>query len=144
MALQARSNDTHGSATRQGQTAAPTVRPAFDGGDNSVVPEIRDLLRQAIDDCKWKHEAVAAHIDRDGHYFSKMLAGEKAITARDLRNLPDDIEACFAKLYAEQFGLVVVAPVQGEEAVHQLVTGLVGVLGLLPRRAAGMAKAAIR
>ena len=139
MALVARVDDTARGSLAKGQTVVLT--------DNHV-PEIRELLRAAIDDCKWKHDALAEFlIDRgvlcDRYYLSKMLSGEKAITTKHLKALPDDIEARFAKLYAETFGLIVVAPVAEDEAVQQLVTGLVGVLGLLPRKAQKMAKAGL-
>lgn len=113
--------------------------------DNSLV---RRLLRAAIDETGWKDGAVAECIGLSGEsgaaYFSKMLSGEKPIGAKHLRALPDDIEAVFARLYAESFGLIVVAPTHGDDAVKALVSGLFGVLApSLPVRATRMAKATI-
>ena len=114
--------------------------------DNSLV---RTLLRAAITESGWKDGAVAESMGLTGAsgaaYFSKMLSGEKPISAKHLRALPDDVEAIFARLYAESFGLIVVAPARGDEAVKQLVAGLFGVLApQLPARAGRFAKAGLR
>lgn len=104
------------------------VAPATGRGDNELALK-RRLLREAIDDSRWKHDAVAAALGVDAPYLSKMLAGEKPITLRHLDALPDDVEATYAKKYAEGFGLIVVAPAASPEcAIQQLVSGLVGVL----------------
>ena len=92
------------------------------------------MLRKAIDDSGWKHEALAAEMSKtsghriNGKYLSRMLAGEKPWTHRHIAALPDDIEARFALYHAEALGLIVVPPVAREEAVRQLVAGLMGVL----------------
>lgn len=124
-----------------------SVDLARSGQDNSVDPIAR-LVRAAIDESGWKHDAVAEAMGLKGEsgksYLSKMLAGEKPISARHLVSLPDDIEAIFARKYAETFNLVVVTPVFGEAAVRSLMSGLLGVLApapALPDRAAAMAKA---
>lgn len=111
------------------------IVPARDRQDNELVL-VRRCLREAITESGWKHEAVAAEMTRNGAkvdppYLSKMLNGGpdgKSISALHLRALPDDIEAIYARKYAESFGLIVVAPVSGDQAVRNLVSGLVGVL----------------
>lgn len=95
--------------------------------DKSLVLK-RRMLREAIDESGWKHDAVALALGVDAPYLSKMLAGEKLITLRHLDALPDDIEAIYARKYAELFGAIVVAPVSGEAAVRNLVSGLCGLL----------------
>ena len=79
-----------------------------------------------------------------GHLW-KLLHGEKPWRIEHLLALPDDIEACFEQRRAEAFGLIVVEPVDGDQALKNFVSGLLGVLGgpRLPRRAGRMAKAAI-
>ncbi len=113
--------------------------------DNPVVPEIRDLLRAAIDESGWKHDALWDVLGLpDKFYLSKMLSGEKPIGVKHLQALPDDIEAIFAEKYAETFGLIVVRPLGGPEAIKAFVGGLVGVLApRLPVRASAMAKATL-
>lgn len=106
------------------------------------------LLRESIDESGWKNGAVAEAIGLKGEsgaaYFSKMLGGEKPIGAKHLRSLPDDIEAIFARKYAESFGLIVVVPAVGSDAIRQLIAGLVGVLQTqLPARASAPLKAAL-
>lgn len=106
---------------------------------------IRELLRQAIDESGWKHEALAAEMQLpNAAYLSRMLSGDKPISAAHLRALPDDIEQVFARKYAEAMGLVVVAPVHGGDAVRALVSGLVGLLAPPPPVPIRMAKAALR
>lgn len=103
------------------------------------------LLRDAIDECGWKHEALAAAMQLPNPaYLSRMLSGEKPWTLRHLLALPDDIEGRFAQKWAGYRGALVVAPLVGEAAVKALVSGLIGVLApQLPARATQMAKAAI-
>jgi|ERR1043166_1439024 hypothetical protein len=130
----------------------PDVLP-IEREDNDVVL-FRSLLRDAIERSGWKHEAVAAAMSEksglriDGPYLSKLLAGEKTLTARHICSLPDDIEARFEGLRAESFGAIVVTPpASGAEAVHHLVAGLVGLLAprpSLPEKADRMARAAVK
>lgn len=131
-----------GSSQDKSLAHAPTV-------EDIKVDLVRKLLRIAIDLTEWKDAAVAEAIglkgDSGAAYFSKMLSGEKPISAKHLRALPDDIEQIFARLYAESFGLIVVAPVRGEDAVKQLVAGLFGVLATrLPDQAGPPIKATLR
>lgn len=108
---------------------------------NDVHPFLQ-LLRAAIDESGWKHAALASVLGVKPPYLSMLLSGEKPWTAKYQAALPDDIERRFAAAYAELFGLIVVVPVEGEQAIKQLVAGLFGVLGTtLPTRASRMAKA---
>lgn len=124
----------------QVNTDSPT--PDVQGKSLSL---IRDLLRDAIEESGWKHEAIAAQLDLpNAAYLSRMLSGEKPIGTSHLLALPDDVEAIFARRYAETFGLIVVAPVSADVAMRQLVSGLVGVLTArpaLPQKAEKMARA---
>lgn len=84
--------------------------------DNSVVL-VCQLLRDVIDDLRWKHEAVAAAIGVDGPYFAKMLAGTKSITAQHLHDLPLEIAELLARRNAEAFGFVVIPEVEKKPTV---------------------------
>jgi hypothetical protein len=94
--------------------------------DKGVV--LHAVLRDAIDESGWKHDAVASALDVDGPYLSKMLTAEKPIGARHLSALPDDVRRIFARRYAEGFGWIVVAPAVGDDAVRQFVSGFFGLL----------------
>jgi hypothetical protein len=104
------------------------------GSEDEDLSMVRTWLREAIDECRWKDAAVAVAIGLVGesgaNYFSKMLRGEKPISAKHLRALPNDIEAAFARRYAEHFGLIVVRPLPPEEALKGLVAGLVSYLAV--------------
>lgn len=102
------------------------------------------LIRRAVSDAGWNQEALAAEMRLDKAYVSRVLSGEKPLSARFLIALPDDIEALVSQRYAEHFGFVVVTPVSGEAAVRHLVSGLFGVLApQLPARASRMARASV-
>lgn len=109
---------------RQANVVSRSVQP--EGNELSL---IRECLRRAIDQSQWKHDALAVEIGvSNAAYLSNMLSGEKPIQVRHLRALPDDVEALFAKFYAESFGLVVTVPITGRAAIEALVSGLIGVL----------------
>jgi hypothetical protein len=99
------------------------------------------MLRQAIADTGWKHEALAEALAIDKAYLSRLLSGEKPFRVEHLVSLPDDLEARFATLRAESCGLIVVAPVDEATACRHLVSGLIGVLSARP--ALRMAKAGL-
>lgn len=107
------------------------------------------LLREAIDESKWKHEALAAHLSAalglriDGPYLSKMLAGEKPVSLDHINALPDDIERIYYRLRGESLHLIVVEPVDPVTAARYFATALLsGVLqSALPVRASAMARA---
>lgn len=93
---------------------------------NRVV--LHGVLRLAIDESGWKHDAIACALAVDGPYLSKMLTGEKPIAARHLAALPSDVARIFARRYAEGFGLLVVTPLSGDDAAIALIGGFVGIL----------------
>ncbi len=103
------------------------------------------LINRALSKTPWTQEALAAHM---GHgqayvsYISRVLSGEKPLSAAFVLALPEDVQTTVAKLYAESFGLIVVEPSSGDDAVRQLVSGLCGLLvtKTLPTRAQRMAK----
>lgn len=86
------------------------------------------LMRQAIEDCKWKHEALAESMGIDKAYLSRLLSGEKPWRVEHVVSLPDDVEAKFEALRAESFGLIVVPRLSGDAAIHALAAGLFGIL----------------
>jgi len=122
----------------------PVVRAAAAEDKDLVL--VRQWFREAIEESGWKKDAVAAAMTEhgakvDAPYLSKLLSGDKAITAKHIRALPDAVEAIYARKQAESFGQIVVEPVTGEQAIRNLVSGLCGVLpGALPMRASRMAK----
>lgn len=96
------------------------------------------LMNAAIDGSTWrnKHDALATAMGIDKAYLSRLRSGEKPWRIEHVVALPDEIEARFEQLRAEAFGLIVVAPVEGDDAVRHLVSGLCGVLGLNKRKVA--------
>jgi hypothetical protein len=87
-------------------------------------------MNQAIDESVWKHkqDALALFMGIDKAYLSRLRSGEKPWRVEHVISLPDEIGARFETLRSEQFGLIVVAPAVGHEAVKQFVSGLFGVL----------------
>lgn len=120
-----------------GPMAVKPVVPASVAKDNELVL-VRRCLREALDESGWKRAAVAKAMTDTGlvkvdePYLAKMLADgpdAKSISALHLRALPDDIEALYAKKYAESFGQIVVAPApDAETAARHLVSGVFGLL----------------
>lgn len=104
------------------------------------------LLRKAIDLSGWKHAAIASALDVSPSYLAQMLTDEKAIGAKHLEALPDDVEAVFARLYAEAHGLIVVEKLDEDTARRHLAVGLFSLLAKrdLPDRAGVTAKAELR
>jgi hypothetical protein len=130
-------------AARTGSTPAPRDIVA----QSTDVDRWLDMLRRAIYDTGWTHDALAVEMQVDKAYLSRMLSGEKPWTVKHLCNLPDDIEALFEQRRAESFGLIVVAPVDAETARRHLVSGLLGVLApkpALPQKAGNPAKASLK
>jgi hypothetical protein len=98
------------------------------GGRSTAVDHGLDLLRKAVGDCGYTLDALEAHMGKGRAYIHKVLSGEKPLSFEFITALPDDVEARFEQLRAESFGLIVVAPVQGSEAIKHFVGGLVGLL----------------
>jgi hypothetical protein len=101
------------------------------------------LLRQCVSACGWSIEALAVEMGIDDKSLLwRMLRNERPWRPEHLVALPDDVERMFAQRYAESFGLIVVVPVDGEQAARNFVSGLFGLLAhQLPARAHHMAKA---
>ena len=115
--------------------------------DNDLVL-LRRLLRDAIDESGWKHEAVAAVLHVGGPYLSKMLAGTKPITDRHIRALPREIGVILARRYAEAFGLVVITSTEEQRVIGNLLQAVGSAFatlgGQLPMKVDRMARASPR
>jgi hypothetical protein len=121
---------------------------AIDARAAEVSTDVDDalaLLRTAVHDTGWTLEALEAAMKIDKSLISRVLNGERPLTLKFLVALPDDVEARYEQLRAEAFGLIVVQPVTGADAIRHLVGGLVGLLASgLPARADHMAKATLQ
>lgn len=126
--------------------AACQVNPDSHADDARGKSVSLDLLREAITESRWKHEALAVEMRLpNAAYLSRMLSGEKPWTLRHIESLPDDVEAIYYRLRAESLGLLVAAPVDAETARRHLVSGLLGVLApQLPARIGHGVKASLR
>ena len=88
-----------------------------------------DLFNEAIEASTWKGrmEALAAEMDIDRGYLSKVRSKEKPLNLKIIRSLPDDVEAIYSGLYAEAFGQIVVPPAPDERtAARYFVSGFLG------------------
>jgi len=110
---------------------------------STTVDNVLALLRACVQDKGWTLEALEAEMAIDKSLISRVLNGERPLTLTFLLALPDEVEALFEARRAETFGLIVVEPAHGDQAVRNLVSGLFGVLGAskLPARADRMARA---
>jgi transcriptional regulator with XRE-family HTH domain len=123
-------------------------------GDRDLVDRATDVdqylatLRQAVHDAGWTIEALAAHLDIDKSYLSRMLSGEKEWRTEHHVALPDEIDALFLKRQAAERGWIVVEPVlcreQAFESALKLFVGLFAPSSPLPQRADRMAHAELR
>lgn len=112
------------------------------------------LLRQCISDRGYTLDALAAEMSRelpkpiDKGYLWRLLndpAKHGEWKVAHTVALPDDVELLFKQRQAEAFGLIVVTPASGDEAVRCLVSGLFGVLApRLPQKSAGQLKVDLR
>jgi hypothetical protein len=132
-------------------TAAKTHTgvPAAPHQDTSCVLA---LLRDAMDQTGWTHEALAAHLRDHGFphidrpYITKMLATgrfstTKPVSLRHLYALPADLRRTFVALCAERVGLIVAPQLDEASAQRAFAQGL---FSLVAHGAAKMAKAAGR
>lgn len=112
----------------------PITVDLTDASRSSVVDlaEMRAWINRAIAESGWNQEALASHLQKDKAYVSRVLSGEKPLSASFIRELPDDIERIVARYYAQSLGLVVVAPLSGPAAIEGFVGGLIGLLTASP------------
>lgn len=105
------------------------------------------LFNDAIDASEWRHkqDALATAMGLDKSYLSRMRSGEKPIAQKHVAALPDDVEVIFAKLHAESFGLIVVAPATNtHDAARAFISGMFGLLApQLPSHTHGQLKASL-
>jgi hypothetical protein len=108
-----------------------------------AVDQALSLLRRAVAECGWTLDALQAEMRKNKAYIHRVLHGDKPLTLTFLIALPDEVEARYAHLRAEHFGLIVVsASASREQAERDLVSGLFGLLrAQLPARADRFAKA---
>jgi transcriptional regulator with XRE-family HTH domain len=134
-------------STQRKRAAVSRKSKAIDGSSDPLSTSVDDtlaVLRTCVHERGWTLDALEAEMDVDKSLISRVLNGERPLTLPFLLALPDDVEALYEQRRAEAFGLIVVAPVNGEQAVRNLVSGLLGVLSpQLPTRANRMAKAAL-
>lgn len=115
---------------------------ALIGGAGSQACDLLGSLRRAVTDAGWTEEALSQHLGTDRSYINRMFNGEKPLSLERVAGFPSEIVARFGVLVAEASGAVVVVPSTGDEAIRDLVSGLLGVLARsLPARASRMAKA---
>lgn len=99
-----------------------------------AVDQATALHRRAVADCGYTMDALESAMGKGRAYIHKVLQGDKPMSLEFTTALPADVKARHAQLNAEACGfIVVVMPASGEDAIKQLVGGLVGVLHGLPR-----------
>lgn len=106
-------------------------------------------MRQCVADLGWKLDALALAMGKGEEYksyISRVLNGEKPLGLEFFDALPEDVKAEYHSREASARGRVVAMPARGEEAVRQLVSGLLGVLDAirtaqLPQKAGPPVKA---
>lgn len=117
-----------------GPMGLPTVVQSVSARTTAVDQVNRglELLRKAVSDRDYTLDALQAFMGKDRVYIHKVLQGDKPLSFAFITALPEDVQARFEQLRAESFGLIVVAPVlDGQEAIRQLVGGLMGLLARL-------------
>lgn len=101
-----------------------------------------DLLRVCVTDCGWTMDALQTEMRKDKAYINRVLNGEKPMSWDFFIALPDDVRDEFHERLVEARGQIVVKPVEREDAIRLLVSGLCSVLApQLPAKADRMAKA---
>lgn len=114
-------------------------------GGSVRVDRFLSLLRQAMTDCAYTVEALAAALESelgrkvDKGFLWRMLNGERPLPITYLVNLPIDMKVRFTQLSAEALGWTVVRPATPDSAAAHLVAGLLGLLRYDGQMAAGRA-----
>lgn len=113
------------------QPARSLGLPSVDHDDVArarAVDQELGYIRRAISDCGYTLDALEVVMGKGRAYIGKVLAGDKPMSLAFLVLLPYDVQARLVELRGPQYGLVVVRPVQGHEAIRQFVGGLIGLL----------------
>lgn len=102
------------------------------------------LMNRAIDESAWRHkqDALATFMALDKAYLSRLRSAEKPWRIEHVVALPDDIATAFLTLHAQSFGLIVVTPLSGDDAVIAFVGGFVGILRQVQRAVDELAESA--
>lgn len=95
---------------------------------STTVDQATAQYRRAVADCDYTLDALDAVMHKGRAYIHKVLQGEKPMSLDFITALPADVKERHAQLEAEACGFIVVVPVSGDDAIKQLVGGLVGVL----------------
>ena len=111
-----------GPATKSTSIDRPSVTRSI------AVDQATALYQRAVADCGYTLDALEAVMGKDRAYIHKVLQGDKPMPLEFSTALPVVVKERYAQLSAEACGFIVVAPVSGDEAIKQLVGGLVGVL----------------
>lgn len=98
------------------------------GARTIAIDQATALYQRAVADCGYTLDALEASMGKGRAYIHKVLQGEKPMSLAFSTALPADVKGRYAQLSAEACGFIVVVPVSGDEAMRQLVGGLVGVL----------------
>lgn len=93
-----------------------------------AVDQATALWRQAVADCGYTLDGLEIAMGKGRAYIHKVLQGEKPMSLEFSTAFPTDVKGRHAQLSAEFHGFIVVVPTSGEDAIRQLVGGLVGVL----------------
>ena len=97
---------------------------------STSVDQALALLRKAVADCGYTLDALEAATGKGRAYIHKVLQGEKSVSLEFIIALPDDVEARFEHLRAEQLGLIVAAPATDtHDATQKLLSGAFYLLG---------------
>lgn len=99
-----------------------------------VALDFQPLLRDACIECGETMDSLAAHLHlKDRGHVHRLLSGDKSLAVDRLEEFPLPVLQAFARRLAESFGLIVVVPVDGPEAMQHFVSGLVGLLRPTPK-----------
>lgn len=109
-----------------------------------VALDFQPLLRDACIECGETMDSLAAHLHlKDRGHVHRLLSGDKSLAVDRLEEFPLPVLQAFARRLAESFGLVVVVPADGPDAMKLFVSGLVGLLrpaSKLPSKTSGPIK----
>lgn len=90
----------------------------------------------ALKNADWTIDALAVHWAVDRGYAWKVMNGEKPLSRDRALTFPADVQVAYFSLKAQACGLLVIAPLAHEQALHSLAAGLISLLSRLNVRAA--------